>query len=114
VLAWLSHVYATLLGLRLYEGRRMTLTGVRAALRRDSILLRGGLVPLSVLLASWLAGLSETSAVTLAIVAVVVTIIALEVIAAVVSEATRSELVIDVAFGAVMGLSIFLLKVVLH
>lgn len=114
VLAWLAHAYATLLGWRLSQGRRMSVASVGAALRRDAILLRGGLVPLSALIACWLAGISEMTAVTVAIIAVVVAIIALEVIAAVVSDAGRTELVIDAAFGLLLGLSIFLLKVVLH
>lgn len=114
ILAWLAHAYSTLLGWRLSQGWHMTRSRVAAALRRDSILLRGGMVPLTVLIACWAAGVSETVAVTVAIVAVVATIVALEVVAAVVSQATPTELVIDVTFGLALGLSIFLLKVVLH
>lgn len=114
VLAWLAHAYSTLLSRRLIRGAGITRDGVREALARDVILLRGGAVPLVALVVSWALGLSEQTGVTVAIVAVVATIVALEVLAAVASHASPSELLIDGCFGLALGLAIFLLKIVLH
>jgi len=114
LLAWFAHAYATLLGQRLTSGDRLSLAGLRTALGRDLILLRGGAIPLVVLIACWLAGISEATAVTAAIFSVIGAIFLLEIVAAILSHATRAEFAIDASVGLLLGLSVFLLKVLLH
>ena len=45
LLAWLAHAYSTLFGRRIEESEHMTGACTAAAMRRDSVLLRGGGVP---------------------------------------------------------------------
>jgi len=114
LLAWLAHAYSTLFGRRVEESEHMTFSALLQAMRRDSVLLRGGGVPVVALLVCWGLGVHQETGVTIAVSAVIAAIILLEVIAGLLAQLHWREFVVEVGVGAVYGISIFLLKLLAH
>jgi hypothetical protein len=71
-------------------------------------------VPLIVLVLAWATGASQETAVTAALWSAVGCLIIFELVAGIRSQATPAELALDVGVGALMGLAVLALKVVLH
>ncbi len=114
---WLGHGYATALGVRIEQnrrGERWRFATTMAALRREVTILRGGAVPLVTLLVCWAAGLGLNTGVLAAIVASAVTIVVLEVMAGVAASLGPAEVITDALLGAVLGVSLLLVKILLH
>lgn len=113
-LYWLSRSYAAAFEDRLGEGRRWDLSVLVGGMRRSLGILRGGLVPLLVLLVCWGLGLSLSTGVAAAIISAAVTLVLMEVAAGIRASEGAVGILVDTLVGATLGLGIFALKVVLH
>jgi hypothetical protein len=107
---WLAHAYARVLGQRLAEAERLTLDALVRALGHDWALIRGAAIPLLVLLIAWALGASQGVALSAGVWSAVASLIGLELIAGIRSQATPRELVIEVGMGITMGIAILALK----
>ena len=113
-LYWLAHAYTTVLGRRLQTLEHLTAVALWRALVHDWALIRGAAIPLLVLLIAWAAGADQATAVSAALWSAVASLVGFELLAGLRSRATRSELLLELAVGAAMGLAILALKIVLH
>ncbi|HEX4186615.1 MAG TPA: hypothetical protein VHY83_01840 [Solirubrobacteraceae bacterium] len=113
-LYWLAHSYATVLGRRVTTREPLTIRGLTLGLLHDWALVRGASIPLLALLVAWVTGSSQQTAVDVALYTVVASLIAFEVIAGLLTRATRTELLVEVGVGVTMGLGVLVLQIVLH
>ncbi len=113
-LYWLAHAYASVLGRRLTTHERLTAGALVRALGHDWALVRGAAVPLVALVASWLTGAAQETAVNVALWSTIASLVAFEAIAGVRSHAKPGELVLEMSVGVAMGMAILALKIVLH
>jgi len=114
VLYWVAHAYAAVLGRRLERPAPLRLSEVAGALRHEASLLAGGAAPVAVLLLAHASGVSGETAVTAAMSASVALLAALEVVAGARAGLRGLRLSAQVPIGALMGLGIFALKIILH
>lgn len=114
MLYWLAHSYAEFTGRRLEEGKAFTLMGLAQATVREFSVLIGAAIPLVVLLVFWALGAHLTSAVTAAIWTSAVMIVIIELVVGLRAELTGRDLARQTAFGAVLGVLVMVLRVVLH
>jgi hypothetical protein len=113
-LYWLVHAYGDVLGRRLMRAEHLSARSLGRTLIHDWAIIVGAAVPLLALVLCWVAGAARETAVTVSLWTVIVTVILLELIAAIRSRATPLELAVEVGVGATMGLAILALKIVLH
>ncbi len=113
-LYWLAHAYATVLGHRLSTQEPLTVNALGRGLVHDWALVRGAALPLVVLLFAWAAGAALQTAVDVALWSAVASLVAFEVVAGVLSRATRAEFALQVGVGVTMGLAVLALQIVLH
>jgi hypothetical protein len=113
-LYWMAHSYATVLGRRVTTREPLTARALTLGLLHDWALVRGAAIPLLALLLAWATGSSQQTAVDVALYTVVASLIAFEVIAGLLTRATRAELVIEVGVGVTLGLGVLALQIVLH
>jgi hypothetical protein len=111
---WLLHAYARMLGLRFVAGGRLALSVLTQALAHESAVLRGAAVPIGALLIGWAAGATQETAVGIALWSVVVTLIGFELLAGIRARSTPGELALEASVGVALGLSVLLLRAVLH
>lgn len=114
ILYWFAHAYADVLGLRLSEQRRVSWAELWHTFVQDWSIVRGAGLPLLTLFVAWIAGASQTTAVTAGVWVVVGSLIAFELAAGVRSKAKPVELAFDVSAGTTLGLGILILRVLLH
>lgn len=105
-----AHVYAELLGARLITHARPARELWGPALIRGLAVLEGASLPLVTLLLAWLADAALEDAITAAVWTAVVSLIALELTAGILSRSRPLQLALDAAVGAAMGLGILALK----
>jgi hypothetical protein len=110
---WLAHAYATVLGRRLGGRERLTPRAMARALGHDWTLVRGAAIPLLVLLVAWVTGASQSTGVTAALWSVVASLLAMELIAGIRARGTRGELALEIGVGAVLGVGILAMKILL-
>jgi hypothetical protein len=113
-LYWLAHSYAEFTGERLRTGERLTRAGLSRMMARELTILIGAAVPLVVLLISWVGGASLTTAVNAAIWTSAAMIAIIEVILGLRSRLPGRELAAQTVLGALLGLLVVALRVVLH
>lgn len=113
-LYWLAHAYANVLGHRLASQQRLSARALLQALARDWAIVRGATLPLLALLLAWALRAPLATGVNAALWSAVASLIAFELFAGIRSRATARELALDVSVGAVMGVAILLLKIILH
>lgn len=113
-LYWLAHSYADVLGRRLATFERLTARALRDAAMHEFAIVRGAAIPLLALLISWALGASQQTAVTAALWSSVASLFVFELIAGVRSRASRREIVLETAVGALLALGIVFLKSLLH
>jgi hypothetical protein len=113
-LYWLAHSYAEFTGERLRTGERLTRAGLSRMMARELTILIGAAVPLVVLLISWVGGASLTTAVNAAIWTSAAMIAFIEVILGLRSRLPGRELAAQTVLGALLGLLVVALRVVLH
>jgi hypothetical protein len=111
---WLAHSYSEVLGRRLASPGRLTVGMLWRALRDEWAIVEGAAIPLVALVLAWAAGATQETAVTVALWSAVGSLIVFELVAGIRSNATRSELALDVLVGMAMGLAIVILKIILH
>jgi hypothetical protein len=114
VLYWLAHSYAEFAGRRLKTAGRLTLEDLASTMLHELSLLAGAAVPLVPLLTWWAAGGRLTGAVTAAVWTSASMIVIIELIAGLRARLSGRELGEQVALGALLGLLVIALKVVLH
>jgi len=113
-LYWLANAYAEFSGERIQKGEHFSYAGLVQTARQELALLYGATAPLLVLLVCWAAGAALSSAVTAAIWAAAAIIVVTEVVIGVRAELTGRELIRQSAFGALLGLLVIALRVLLH
>jgi hypothetical protein len=114
VLYWLAQSYADLVERQVEEEAKLTVSGAFAALMHDLPILIGAAIPLVILLIFWAGGASLSNAVTAAVWTSAAIIVAIEVGAAVHARLKGMQFLLQAIVGAVVGLLIIALKVVLH
>jgi hypothetical protein len=113
-LYWLAHAYATVLGQRLSTQEPLTPRALLRGLVHDWPLVKGAAIPLVALVLAWVTGASQQTAVGVALWSVVASLILFELIAGILSRATRAELALEAGVGVALGLGILVLQIVLH
>jgi hypothetical protein len=113
-LYWLAHAYADLLGQRLQTRERLTAAALRRNLLHDWAIMRGGALPLLVLVLCWTAGASQETAVTVDLWITAGSLVAFELLAGLRARARPGELLLEGCVGATMGLGVLVLRVLLH
>jgi hypothetical protein len=113
-LYWLAHAYAATLGQRLDNQTPLSTAALRRALVRDFAIVRGAIAPILALLIAAAAGASLATAVLAAVWTSAVLIVTFEVVAATRAQMRGRELIVQVCVGAIMGLAIIALRVVMH
>ncbi len=110
----LAHSYAGALGQRLDGGERLTGRALLRAVRHDRSIMQGAVPPITVVVVAWITGSGQEAAVNWALWSVVASLIVFELIAGIRSRAAPRELTMDVGVGALMGVAILVLKIILH
>jgi hypothetical protein len=111
---WLAHTYAELASARLRDSEALTFGGFVRTLANEAPILVGAAVPLVVLLVEWAFGAHLTTAVDAAIWTAALTVVLIEIVSAIRAEQTGRALVVQILFGALLGLLVVLLRLVLH
>jgi hypothetical protein len=114
LLYWLAYSYAEFTGRRLEKGEPFEFGELAAAAVKELSVLIGASVPLFVLLIFWAAGAQLSAAVSAAIWTSAVMIVIIELVIGVRAQLSGRDLVLQTAFGAMLGLLVLALRVVLH
>ncbi len=113
-LYWLAHSYADTLGRRLDGQIPLSAAGFVRSLLHDRAIVRGASLPILALLIAWAAGASLATGVLAAIWTSAASIVAFELVAGIRAQMRRTELLLQVCAGAVMGLAVIALRALLH
>jgi hypothetical protein len=113
-LYWLAHAYADMLGQRVEQRAHLDAATLGRALLHDWTIMRGGAIPLLVLLACWAAGASQETAVTVDLWVTAGNLLTYELLAGLRARSRPAELLLEGCVGAAMGIGILALRVVLH
>jgi hypothetical protein len=114
LLYWIAYSYAEFTGERIKESEHFTIAGLVRAATVELTVLLGAAVPFIVLLVCWIAGASLAAAVSAGIWTSAGIVLAAEVVVAIRAQLTGRELVLQTAVGAVLGLLVIALRVLLH
>jgi hypothetical protein len=113
-LYWVAHTYATVVGDRLKERRTLSPSGLWQAFLHEGAIVKGAAIPIAVLVALWIAGISLETAVTAALWTTAAGLVTFEVLAALRSRVTGAERLAQVMMGALLGAGVLVVRVVLH
>lgn len=111
---WLTISYAEFTGERLERGEPFAYAAFARTACREVTLLYGAAIPLVLLLVLWAAGVALTTAVTAAVWLAAATIVGAEIVIGVRAELTGRDLVRQSAVGAVLGLLVIAVRLLLH
>lgn len=114
MLYWLTVTYSHYAGERLAHEKRFHWAGFGREAVRELTLLSGSVVPLAVLIVCWVAGVALATADVAAIWAAVAAIIAAELVIGIRADLRGRELVAQTAIGALIGVLIVALRLLLH
>jgi hypothetical protein len=114
VLYWLAHSYAEFTGRRLHGSEPFTLGALARTMAHELSILIGAAIPLLTVLVWWVAGARLANAVTAAIWAAAAMTVILEVVVAVRTKRSGSELVLQAGLGLLLGLLVITIMLVLH
>jgi hypothetical protein len=114
LLYWLANLYAHALGVRLRRREPRNLGLLWRSCLHELPVVEGALVPLIVLAIAWAAGVTVASGVTAALWTGAATIVVLEVVAGWRSRQGTRDVWLQICAGAVIGLALIGLKLVLH
>ena len=114
ILYWLAHAYAEFVGHRLQREERFTYAGLIRTAAHEFAVVLGATVPLLILLGGWAFGARLGTAVSAAIWTAVGAIIAVELVIGIRAELEGRDVLRQTLFGAVLGLLVIALRVVLH
>jgi hypothetical protein len=113
ILYWFAHSYSEFASGRLRRAQPLTLAGLARALLSELSIMLGAALPMVVLVSLWATGARLGTAVSAAIWASAATIVIIEVIAGLRAKQTGRRLALQIMFGALLGLLIISLKLVL-
>jgi hypothetical protein len=111
---WLALAYARFTGERLEQGTRATVGGLVGAAVHELTVLYGALVPFIALIAFWIGGASLNTAIIAAAYFADAAIIGAEVLIGVRAGLTGKALIGQAAIGAVLGVLVLGLRLLLH
>jgi hypothetical protein len=111
---WLAHAYADLLGRRLTAHEHLTVQTLLYALAHDWAIVRGAALPLLALLVAWATGASQATAVLAAVWTCAGSLVIFELLAGIRAKSTPAELALEGCMGTIMGMSILVLRAILH
>lgn len=111
---WLAHAYAGLLGERMQSGARLSPTEVLVAMRHEAPILLGAAPSLTALVVCWIGGADLSVAVSIAVWTSAAVIVLIECVAGLRAHLTGRQLLLQVSVGALLGLLILVLRLVLH
>ncbi len=114
LLLWLAHTYAQVIGQRLEKGEHLSLGLVRSKMAHEVAILTGAALPLLVVVIWWAAGGHLGSALSAGVYTAAVTIVVVEVAAAVRTGLSGTALVLQAGIGVILGLGILGLKLIYH
>ena len=114
ILYWMAHSYSEYAAERMQEHEPFTYTGMIANATRELTVLIGAAIPFAMLVICWIVGASLTLAVAAASWASAAIVIATEIVIGVRANLTGRELVRQTVVGAILGLLIVALRVLLH
>jgi hypothetical protein len=113
-LYWLAHSYAEYTGERLEHHEHFTYKGFLLAATQELTVLLGAAVPFGVLIACWIFGASLIGAVAAAVWTSAGIVIATEVFIGIRAELTGRELLRQSIVGALLGVLVIALRILLH
>lgn len=114
ILYVLVHSYSDYTGERLARSEPLELAVLGRTIVRESWLLVGAGIPLLALLIGWLIGASLSTAVTTAVWTSAAMVVILEAVSGIRAGETGRDLAFQIAIGALFGLLVIVLRVVLH
>jgi hypothetical protein len=114
VLLWLVRGYTSFTAHRLRESAPLELSGLVRTMAAELAIVLGGAPPLIAVMISWAVGASLNSAVVAGVWTSAGVIIIIELISGVRAGQTGRELVFQTAFGALLGLLVIALRLLLH
>jgi positive regulator of sigma E activity len=114
VIYWFAHSYAEFASERLKEREPLRFGPLGRIMVHQVPILFGAAIPLVAVLILWAVGASLSTAVTAAVWTSAVTVVLIEMLAAVRAKRTGRELALQTLFGALLGLLIIVLRLVLH
>jgi len=114
ILYWLAHAYAEFVGHRLQTQEHFTYRGLMRTAAHEFAVVLGATVPLAVLLGCWAFGTRLDTAVSASIWTAAGAIVAVELVIGIKAELEGRDLIRQTLFGAVLGLLVISLRVVLH
>jgi hypothetical protein len=113
-LYWIAHTYATVVGTRLKELETLSPSGLWRAFLHEGAIVKGAAIPIAVLVALWVAGVSLDTGVTAALWTSAGALAAFELVAALRTRVTRAQRLAQGSVGALLGTGVLLVRVVLH
>ncbi|MFZ0976942.1 MAG: hypothetical protein WAN22_32285 [Solirubrobacteraceae bacterium] len=111
---WLAHSYAEFASRRLKDREPARFAELGRIMGEQVPILLGAAIPLIALLIDWVVGASLETAVITALVTAAVVVMLIEVVAGVRAKQSGRDLVLQTLFGALLGLLIIALRLVLH
>ena len=111
---WFVHLYTYVLGVRLRTSEQLDRALLRKSALHELPVMEGGIAPLLVLAVGWVGGASVPHGVTAAVITTVICIIVLEIVAAWRARARGLKVWLLAALGALSGLGVVAVKVLLH
>lgn len=111
---WLTLAYSEYAGERLRTGARFEYRELWSTARHELAVLYGAALPLVVLLGFWAAGARLTTAVSVDIWFAAALIVVAEIVSGVRADLRGSDLARQTAVGAVLGLLVIAVRVLLH
>ncbi len=114
ILYWAAHSYADLVGERLESGRRLNLGVISRAMAHNVSMLSGAAIPLIPIIVWWVTGGALSGAVLAAEWTAAGMIVVIEFVAGIRGRLSGRELAWQVALGAMLGVMVMLLRVILH
>lgn len=114
LLYWLAHSYAEFTARRLREHGRFTFDGLARTAAHELSVLAGAALPLLMVLSLWVTGARLSVAVTAAIWTSASVIVAIEAVIGIRADLARADLVRQTVMGALLGLLVIALRLVLH
>ncbi|MFZ1995037.1 MAG: hypothetical protein WAU75_13065 [Solirubrobacteraceae bacterium] len=111
---WLALAYARFTGERLEQGTRATVGGLIGAAVHELTVLYGAVIPFIALIAFWVGGASLNTAIVAAVYFADAAIIGGEILIGVRAGLTGRALIGQAAIGAVLGVLVLALRLLLH
>ena len=111
---WLARSYAGFAGERITSKRAFSLGGLAEVARQEAAVLSGGAVPLAIVLLFWVTGGSVDSAIKVAVWAAAIVVVLVEFGTGVQAGLRGRELAGQTVIGALLGLLVIALRILLH